>query len=290
MPSLLVLSADSAWSVPLTAMLREARVPVEPAQDLLAFSVHLHADPASWVVIGPDISAEDVSYLGRLLTMRPHPARRVMLVGEVRGSEGLVVGDAGAPPGHILDKWQLLELRQWAGGLAARAGSTGVGANADERTEAAAAPPHRAPREGSPSHLGAPREAEPAPEALIAPSPWEGPPGVAARVATWEQVAMPGAPPRLQPSDIRTLLRIARHETYYRLLGVSIDASREELAEAGRALALSLDDANLDPSVADQAFRELRELRAALRDALEVLTHLPSRQLYDRGLHAASAL
>jgi preprotein translocase subunit Sec63 len=75
-------------------------------------------------------------------------------------------------------------------------------------------------------------------------------------------------------------LRLAREADYFELLGVARDASRSEIRQAHTELGATFSDDALEESSRRRHARELRELRAALEEARDILIDDAMRSAY----------
>jgi hypothetical protein len=87
-------------------------------------------------------------------------------------------------------------------------------------------------------------------------------------------------PARIDAERILERLRLAREADYFELLGVARDASRSEIRQAYMELGVTFSDDALEQNARRKHARELRELRAALEEARDILTDDAMRSAY----------
>lgn len=87
-------------------------------------------------------------------------------------------------------------------------------------------------------------------------------------------------PSRIDAERILERLRLAREADYFELLGVARDASRSEIRQAAAELGATFSDESLEQAARRRHARELRELRAALEEARDILTDDAMRSAY----------
>jgi hypothetical protein len=87
-------------------------------------------------------------------------------------------------------------------------------------------------------------------------------------------------PAALDGERVLERLRLAREADYFELLGAGRDASRSELRQAHADLLSTFADDVLEPETRRRHARELRELRAALDEARDILTDDAMRSAY----------
>jgi CheY-like chemotaxis protein len=96
-----------------------------------------------------------------------------------------------------------------------------------------------------------------------------------------EAVAAPDHDPtELDRERVRDRLRLARQADYFALLGVGRDATRVDIARAYEDLAETFGDDNMEEAAAKELAEEMRELRAALGQARDILADDAMRSAY----------
>lgn len=305
MPTVILVSADDDWHAPLAAMLREAGVTVALARDPFDVLPLLGETPEAPVIVGPDLDAATARLLlGGLARRLESPV--VLLCG--KGRDGL---DDDAPAreagfvGVVGKPWRFARLTEHIRELLPAASGQPVSelwkTDAAASSKAAGTPP---PREGAYVQTGQPSDAEEAaaprsavaaaPEgvpARPAPSPSDAAPLSFPRTETWieQPLRRASADPPAGPDRqaIERLLRLARHEDYFTLLGVGRAVGEDAIREAAQRVHALLDPRRVDPRLLDRYLMELAEIRGALNDAEAVLTSEEARRLYVEGLRVS---
>jgi CheY-like chemotaxis protein len=96
-----------------------------------------------------------------------------------------------------------------------------------------------------------------------------------------EATATPGHDPvELDRERVRDRLRLARQADYFALLGVGRDATRIDIVRAYEDLAETFGEDNLEEAAANELAEEMRELRAALAQARDILADDAMRSAY----------
>lgn len=244
-----VCAQDPEWSAPLSAMLRERGFDVVEAHDLVDALASVRAEGAFGIVVNTDIGDVEAAAAFRAIGRR--------FGGRIRR-----VGVGGSNPGpEVAEAWVDSPYRYVAVVAA-------MGAPPERRATDAPKTAH-ADRPGpSPTPApGAPRtEAAPRPNEVSTSS------GLSAALPDTHRIAASAAPSGpVTLAEVHRLLQVARFESYEALLGVSVGASAELVDHAAALMLERLDDDAIPPHVADAAFDELSELRAAIEDACAIL-------------------
>ncbi|WP_106395188.1 DUF4388 domain-containing protein [Enhygromyxa salina] len=87
-------------------------------------------------------------------------------------------------------------------------------------------------------------------------------------------------PSQVDSERILERLRLAREADYFELLGVTRDASRSEIRQAHTELSSTFEDEALEDESRRRHVRELRELRAAIEEARDILADDAMRSAY----------
>jgi hypothetical protein len=87
-------------------------------------------------------------------------------------------------------------------------------------------------------------------------------------------------PGRIDSERIQDRLRLAREADYFEFLGLGRDASRAQIRRQARALAETFADESLEDSTRMSHQADLDELRAALREASDILVDEAMRSAY----------
>jgi CheY-like chemotaxis protein len=88
------------------------------------------------------------------------------------------------------------------------------------------------------------------------------------------------APAQVDSERILERLRLAREGDYFELLGLARDAARSEIRQAHAGLLSTFADSALEPESRTRHARELRELRSAIEEALDILADDAMRSAY----------
>lgn len=282
--SLVVLvSPDPNWHVPMDALLRQVGLNVEVAQDALDALILLRTEPLPKVVLGPAVSEPDVHTLTDAAWRRHGPRFQPHVVGELRS---LPIDDPHRPLVHHPEPMGFLTIRDQL--------STDPGLRTPPSTQSAVQVHERPAAQPT-----APVTPETAPEESWIQAWQEEPPTTTPAHVTaneWVNLPAPAAPPdtalakaraeEIQPIDIERLLRLARQETYYRLLGLGPEAGLADIDRAARALLLLFDSEHVDAYVHASSRDALLEIEAAVRDARAVLSSPSARRCYDAQLRS----
>ena len=87
-------------------------------------------------------------------------------------------------------------------------------------------------------------------------------------------------PAQVDSDRILERLRLAREADYFDLLGIGRDASRGEVRQAHSELSATFSDEALEQDSCRRHARELRELRAAIEEARDILGDDSMRSAY----------
>lgn len=254
MPRLVILSNSAEWRSPLGAMLRQRGIDLLEVEDALDALSALREAGGGILVIHTELGPDEVAM--------------AMSAAAKRFPTGLTTVIAGptsvaipASVHHHREEWRFLGLVET------------IAANlpADPRGAPAPAPAPRAEPANQPTRFDnttrfeAPRRYD-LDAAPFAPSAYAAPADAAL--------------PRLTSAHIQRLLHTARHGSYYALLGITPQHSTEAAQEAAINLLSQLSEEGISPSVQDNFGDTLRELRAAVADARDVLSTPSLRARY----------
>lgn len=249
MPRLVILSNSAEWRLPLRAMLRERGVDLLEVDDALDALGALRESGGGLFVIHAELGADEVAMALSAAAKRFPTGLTLIVAGPTT---------ATFAPGVILHREEARFV-----GLCELITSN---LPADLRGNPAPAPVARveaapsAARFDSTTRFEAPRRYELEPSAYAAPAD--------------------AGLPRLNSAHIQRLLHTARHGSYYALLGVTPQQSTEAAREAAINLLSQLSDEGVAPSVQENFGETLRELRAAVADARDVLSTPALRARY----------
>lgn len=255
MPRLVILSNSAEWRSPLRAMLRERGVDLLEVDDALDALGALREAGGGLFVIHAELGPDEVAMALSAAAKRFPTGLTLIVAGPTT---------ATFAPSVILHREEAKFV-----GLCDLITSN---LPADQRGNPAPAPAPRAEaapsasrfesttRFDTPTRFEAPRRYELEPSAYAAPAD--------------------AGRPRLNSAHIQRLLHTARHGSYYALLGVTPQQSTEAAREAAINLLSQLSDEGVAPSVQENFGETLRELRAAVADARDVLSTPALRARY----------
>lgn len=252
MPRLVILSNSAEWRSPLGAMLRQRGIDLLEVEDALDALAALREAGGGIFVIHAELGADEVAMAMSAAAKRFSTGLTTIVAGPTT---------AALPAGvhHHREEWRFLGLVEL---IASNMPSEQRGAAAPApRTEPVAQPA----RFDSTTRFEAPRRYD-LDAAPFAPSAYAAPADAAL--------------PRLTSAHIQRLLHTARHGSYYALLGITPQHSTEAAQEAAINLLSQLSEEGISPSVQDNFGDTLRELRAAVADARDVLSTPSLRARY----------
>lgn len=252
MPRLVILSNSVEWRSPLRAMLRERGIDPLEVEDALDAVAALRESGGGLLVLHTELGTDEVAMALAAVAKRFPTGLTTIVAGP---------STAALPPGalHHREEWRFTGLVELiTGNLPADLRGTAS-------APAAPAPLFRAepaatPRLDATTRFEAPRRFELEPAAYAAP-------------------ADPGLP-RLTSAHVQRLLHTARHGSYYTLLGITPQHSPEAAREAAINLLSQLSEEGIAPSIQENFADTLRELRAAVADARDVLSTPALRARY----------
>lgn len=252
MPRLVILSSSAEWRSPLRAMLRERGIEPLEVEDALDAVSALRDAGGGLLVLHTELGADEVSMALSAVAKRFSTGLTTIVAGPTT---------AALPAGalHHREEWRFMGLVDLI------AGNLPSDLRAAMASPAAQPPlfraePVNAARVDAPTRFEAPRRYELEPTAYAAP-------------------ADPGLP-RLTSAHVQRLLHTARHGSYYTLLGITPQHSPEAAREAAINLLSQLSEEGVAPSIQENFADTLRELRAAVADARDVLSTPALRARY----------
>ena len=261
MPRLVILSNSAEWRSPLRAMLRERGVELLEVDDALDALAALRESGGGLFVIHAELGADEVAMALSAAAKRFPPGLTVIVAGPT---------NATFAPGVLLHREEakfitLCEL---------------ITSNlpADQRGSPAPGPAPRAEAAPAPSRFDTQTRFD-TPTRFESTTRFEAPRRYELEPSAYAAPADAGLP-RLNSAHIQRLLHTARHGSYYALLGVTPQQSTEAAREAAINLLSQLSDEGVAPSVQENFGETLRELRAAVADARDVLSTPALRARY----------
>ena len=261
MPRLVILSNSAEWRSPLRAMLRERGVELLEVDDALDALGALRESGGGLFVIHAELGPDEVAMALSAAAKRFPTGLTVIVAGPTT---------ATFAPGVLLHREEAKFV-----GLCDLITSN---LPADQRGNPAPGPAPRAEAAPAPSRFETQTRFD-TPTRFESTTRFEAPRRYELEPSAYAAPADAGLP-RLNSAHIQRLLHTARHGSYYALLGVTPQQSTEAAREAAINLLSQLSDEGVAPSVQENFGETLRELRAAVADARDVLSTPALRARY----------